>query len=349
MSSILCLCAVAIQAVPAVWTEAPPLPIPITNNAVAGVLTPEGHAVFSFLGLDSTKRWDGLTNRAFRWELEGRAWKEISPVPGGGRLAATAQAVRGKVYLFGGYTVAEDGNEHTSPNLDIFDPNSGSWRRGSPIPEPVDDAVSGTWRDSLIYLISGWHDRDNVRHVQIYDPATDRWRQATPIPGTPVFGHAGAISGDVIVFLDGVRRNAGGQLRYEPVRESWRGLIDESDPTHISWSRLPNHPGPPLYRAAAAAVDGWVLFAGGTDNPYNYDGRGYDGEPSRPLDGVFGWNVETGSWHNLARLTAPSMDHRGIVALQEQLVIVGGMVADQRVTGSVAVAPLEAVVGNSRP
>jgi N-acetylneuraminic acid mutarotase len=343
MSTILCLCTVAIQALSTVWMEAPPLPIPITNNAVAGMQTSEGHAVFSFLGLDSTKRWDGITNRAFRWDVGEPAWKEISPVPGPGRLAATAQVVRGEIYLFSGYTVADDGGERTLPDVAIINPGTGRWRQGTPIPEPVDDAVSGTWRDSLIFLISGWQDRDNVRHVQIYDPATDGWQQATPIPGTPVFGHAGAIVGNTIIYLDGARTNPG-RPRYKVVTESWRGLIDENNPTGISWSRLPNHPGPPLYRAAATAVDGWVLFAGGTANPYNYDGLGYDGVPSRPLDGVFGWNAQTSSWYSLPRLTRASMDHRGIVAVQHQLLIVGGMVGDQMVTRRVAVAEIGAIL-----
>ncbi len=343
MSTILCLCTVAIQATSPTWMEAPPLPIPVTNNAVAGTTTSEGPAVFSFLGLDSTKRWDGITNRAFRWNLGEPAWTELDPVPGPGRLAATAQAVRGEIFVFSGYTVAEDGGESTLPNVDVLDPESGTWRTGSPIPEPVDDAVSGIWRDSLIFLVSGWQDRDNVRHVQIYDPAADRWQQATPIPGTPVFGHAGAIVGNTIVYVDGTRRNAG-RPRYEIVAESWLGRINEEDPTQIHWSRLPDHPGPPLYRAAATALEGWVLFAGGTDNPYNYDGLGYNSVPSGPLTGVFGWNSQAGSWHTLPGLTTPTMDHRGIVALKGQLLIVGGMVAGQTVTQRVVVAEVGTIL-----
>ena len=39
-------------------------------------------------------------------------WREAAPVPGGvGRLAATAVAVGELAYVFGGYTVAEDGSE----------------------------------------------------------------------------------------------------------------------------------------------------------------------------------------------------------------------------------------------
>ncbi len=37
-------------------------------------------------------------------------WENIEPVPGGkGRLAASAVAAGGEVYVFGGYTVAQDG------------------------------------------------------------------------------------------------------------------------------------------------------------------------------------------------------------------------------------------------
>ena len=58
---------------------------------------------------------------------------------------------------------------------------------------PVDDTVSGVWRDRLIFLVSGWSVDANVDAVQVYDPALNRWMRATPVPGIPVFGHAGGI------------------------------------------------------------------------------------------------------------------------------------------------------------
>ena len=339
----LCLCALA-----QIWISAPPLPVPVTNNAVAAWTDGARTTVYSFLGLDSTKAWNGVTNRAFEWAIGRQTWEEIEPVPGPGRLAATAQAVGGRVFVFGGYTVAEDGSERSLPHVDVYDPRSGRWSRGAPMPIPVDDAVSGVWADSLIFLISGWHDRDNVTNVQVYDPFSDTWRQATPIPGRPVFGHTGAIAGNTIVYIDGVRRNAG-TPRYEIEPTSWRGEIDPTDPARIVWTRLPAHPAPALYRAAAVAVGDEVLFAGGTDNPYNYDGIGYDGTPSRPRDDVFGFNVKTGTWRRLPSLATPSMDHRGMVLAGDRLVIVGGMVGDQIVASQVATAMVGEVVGRRRP
>ena len=106
----------------AIWRAGPPLPSPVTNNAVAAVEVDGTVAVFSFLGLDSTKVWSGVTDVAYRWDVGSGGWRTIEPVPGPGRLASTAQVVGGLVYLIGGYTVAEDGAERSVPNVDVYDP-----------------------------------------------------------------------------------------------------------------------------------------------------------------------------------------------------------------------------------
>ncbi len=320
----------AIQ-VPSAWTPAPPLPSPVANNAVAVLTGPDAVTVFSFMGLGPSKSWDAVTDAAYAWTIGDSVWTAVPPVPGPGRLAATAQGLGGKVYLFGGYTVAEDGSEASLPDVDIYDPRVGTWAKGAPIPVPTDDAVSGVWRDSLIYLVSGWHDRANVPDVQVYDAAADRWFAASPIPGRPVFGHSGALAGNSLVYVDGVavRRE---RPRFALDAASWRGEIHPGDPGTITWSRLPPHPGPPLYRAASGAVGAWIVFAGGTDNPYNYDGTGYDGVPSEPRREVFALDVRTGRYRELPPLPIPSMDHRGLIVAHDTLVLVGGMGPGRLVT-----------------
>jgi len=181
-------------------------------------------------------------------------WRRVADAPGPGRLASTARAVDGRIYLFGGYTVAEDGSEVSEPRVDVYDPSADAWSPAAPMPVPVDDAVSGVWRDSLIVLVSGWSDGDNVPDVQLYDPAADAWTAGTPIPGPPVFGHAGGVVGDDVVYVDGVRTTEEGEPRFRMAPGSWRGRIDPDDPTSIAWERLPDHPGPPVYRAAAGAA-----------------------------------------------------------------------------------------------
>ena len=151
------------------------------------------------------------------------------------------------------------------------------------------------------------------------------------------------VAGNTIVYVDGTRRNED-RPRYEIERASWRGDIDPENPTRIRWTRLPDHPGPPVYRGAATVVGNLVMFAGGTDNPYNYNGMGYDGVPAEPSARVFAFDVVANAWRDLPPLGAPSMDHRGIVAVGDRLVIVGGMRAGQRVVANVVTASVRRVV-----
>jgi len=344
----------------ATWSLGPALPIPVGNNAVAGLVTSHGPSVFSFMGIDSTKVWSGVTSRAFRWDMDSTGgWMEIDPVPGPGRLAAVAQGFEGRVYLFGGYTVAEDGSEVSAASVDVYDPELGTWSSAAPIPLPVDDAVSGVWGDSLIVLVSGWHDGGNVPDVQFYDPRSDSWRTGAGITGTPVFGHSGGVTGDAVVYLDGAKV-VDGTPRYVLDRSTWLGRLGgtgtgDASPRGteveipVAWSRLTDHPGPPLYRSAGLGVDGWVLFAGGSDNPYNYDGQGYDGTPSEPLDQVLAFRVSDGTWHALSPLPTPTMDHRALATVDGRVVLAGGIGPGQVVRAGTYVARLEELLESRRP
>ncbi|GMV07242.1 MAG: hypothetical protein AMXMBFR53_35170 [Gemmatimonadota bacterium] len=329
-----------------VWTAGPPLPQPVTNNAVAAVEVDGAVAVFSFLGMDSTKVWSGVTNAAYRWDVGSPdGWQAIEPVPGPGRLASTAQVVRGRIYVLGGYTVGADGSERSVPDVNVYDPVSGAWSRGADIPVPVDDAVSGVWRDSLIVLVSGWRNDRAVADVQWYDPVRDRWSSASPIPGTPVFGHAGAVVGDHIIYLDGAKA-AEGEPRFALDTAAWLGNVDPEDPALVEWTALPEHPMPGLYRAAGGSVGGLALFVGGTENPYNYDGVGYDGVPAEPIRQVLAYAPRAGTWRNLAAPPLPSMDHRTLGVAGGVVYVVGGMEEDRVVSSKVWLASVPTLLAS---
>ena len=78
-----------------------------------------------------------------------------------------------------------------------------------------------------------------------------------------------------------------------------------------------------------------VVFAGGSDNPYNYNGIGYDGVPSEPSSAVFGFDFSRLSWLVYEELVYPSMDHRGLITQNDELYIVGGMGLKQQVLSRV--------------
>lgn len=324
----------------------PPLPVPVTNNAVVSITAEGREFVISFAGLGEGKTPGDIHARTFVLDTGEMQWHEAAPLPGGvGRLAATAIAVGEKAFVFGGYSVAEDGEEVSTRWVHTFDPLSGVFEELQPMPVPVDDSVAVSYEDRYIYLISGWHDFGNVNLVQRYDVETNTWDQATPTPGRGVFGHAGGIVDDTIVYCDGVavKPHLDRKREFVASNKCFAGTIDATDGRRIDWRALEPHPGKARYRMAAAGSTAHdaVMFVGGSDNPYNYDGIGYDGEASSPAADALMFSLETNSWEELDVDGIATMDHRGLVAFRGGWLIVGGMLDNQKVTKSVTRLKLE--------
>jgi N-acetylneuraminic acid mutarotase len=316
----------------------PPLPRPVTNNVAATIRIGGERYIVSLLGLGSGKTWRDVRSDGFVVRVGDLRWQPLPSVPDGqGRLAAAMVAVDGRVLVIGGYTVAKDGTEKSTPEVYALDIVHRSYQQLTDIPTPVDDAVALVYRDRFVYLVSGWHDHGNVALVQRYDVLEDRWVSATPFPGTPVFGHAGAIADNVLVVCDGVRvTEQQGKRRFEPSPECWRGVIDTDAPENIDWTRIAQHPGPARYRMAATAIgDGMaLLFVGGSANPYNFDAIGYDGKPSEPEPGAIVYDLDAGLWRQQATAVA-TMDTRNLVVVGGKALVIGGMRVHQRVEGTV--------------
>jgi hypothetical protein len=324
----------------------PALPVPVANNAVAGVKVGRRSYVVSFNGLGAGKTHADTLASTYVYDSRSRQWSAAPDVPGDvGRLASVAATADGKVYVFGGYTVAEDGSEVSTPWTHVFDPRKLEFDARAPMPVPVDDAVAVTYADRYIYLVSGWHDLGNVNLVQRYDTKTDSWDQATPTPGPAVFGHAGGIVGNTIVYCDGVAVEPHDDRRrdFVAVPDCLLGIIDAEDSRRIDWRTIKYHPGLPRYRMAAAGLDegNAVLFVGGSENPYNYDGIGYDGEPASPARGALLFDIDEQDWRVLDIDGEGTMDHRGLVQFKGKWLTIGGMAADQRVTDAVFAYELE--------
>jgi len=313
------------------------LPAPVANNAVTLV----GDTALSFGGLLSGKTWEDTTHRAFACELTDGTCREIAGLPDGiGRLASVAVTVQNKAYVFGGYTVAADGAEVSTPQIWAFDVRDESYQPMKPMPVPVDDAMALVYLDRYVFLVSGWHDHDNVDLVQVFDTQENRWFSATAFPGNPVFGHAGGIVDEVMLVCDGVKvvppSVPGARRTFEGSPACWRGEIDRQDLTQINWSLAGSLP-PAGYRMAGAGFEGAIWFAGGTDNPYNYNGIGYNKVPAQPSQHVWRYDIITGEFEVFADKPMASMDHRGLLVHQGQFVIVGGIGENQQVLDTVQV------------
>ncbi|WP_251359860.1 hypothetical protein [Kangiella sp. TOML190] len=324
---------------------------PISNNAVAVAYRTDQKGnreawLYSFNGLMQGKSWRDVSSNAFAVNPLTAESKELPPVPGSsGRLASIAATVSNQIYIFGGYTVAQDHTEVSTPQVYRFAPRAETYQLVTQMPTPVDDSVALVYQNRYIYLVSGWHNNGNVSLVQVLDTKDMSWHQATPYPGAPVFGHAAGMVGNQMVIADGVKvlKVINGKRHYGINPESYLGVIDENNFRKIRWQKLPEHPGAARYRMAAAGINtlNQVVFVGGSDNPYNFNGIGYNGVPSQPNDLMFAYDLSNSTWQELGRHTPATMDHRGLLKVEGEFYILGGMLKDQQTTDLVLKIELE--------
>lgn len=336
----LLLAAINVAAEPVKIEPLPALPQPVTNNAVTVVSTAQGDYLYSFLGLGSGKTWQDISSGAAVLNPGSDTWTELEPVPGSaGRLAASAVSAAGAAWLFGGYTVAADGNEKSIPGVYRIRPGESQLQWLTDMPVPVEDSVMLVYQDRYIYLVSGWHDLGNVNLVQVLDTKTLQWAQATPWPSAPVFGHSGGISAGQMLICDGVRIQYPADespREFLPSNECWSGRIDTENHRRIHWRSVLAHPGAARYRMAANG-DGnkRVVFAGGSTNPYNFNGIGYNGVPAEAEKSVFSYSFAKGEWQQHGDLPKGTMDHRGLPYANGWYYLIGGMHDKQTVVPDV--------------
>jgi N-acetylneuraminic acid mutarotase len=333
------LCAVFLRA--ADQPKIPPMPTALSNNAVASLKN--GIEVYSLMGVGPKKTWDDITNKMYVLRFKSGKWTEGRAVPGvAGRLAASAVGARGQVFVFGGYVVDGQGTEITVADVNSYVPEDSRWYRAEDIPVPVDSAVIGLNHDRYIYLVGGRSKNGPVNNVQVYDAEKNTWSQATPFPGTPVFGHAGGLADDVIVVVDGAKKNTAGGSPYVASDECWMGKIDHKDPNKIEWSKLPPHPGPGRFGIVAGSGerDRRILFSGGTASPHNFKGLDSEGKLAEISPVTFVFEVHGSRWETITEDTFDvRTDGRGVLNTPLGPLILGGVLKNGAISARVMALP----------
>ena len=314
-----------------------PMPLAVSNNAVANVTIDGKDYIYSFGGIDNSKIYSGISLRSFRYSVNDNMWEEIDPLPDTmPKIAAAASVVKGKVYIIGGYYVFPDGHEKSSYKVHVFDPVRNEFLvDAEDLLTPIDDQVQAVWNDSLIYVASGWSDSLNVNLVQVYKPG-GHWHYATSMPDEPgfkVFGSSGIIIGDNLYFAGGAGN--GREARF-PVQPSVKvGHINPSNPLEITWEiykdSLAN-----VYRPAAVNIDDNPYWIGGAPKSYNYNGIAYTGEAVSPRNNPIYFTSDNEILVDIDKYIPQIMDLRGAAELSDgRLAIVGGMSINQEVSNQV--------------
>lgn len=318
-----------------IWTELDTMPFRTANNAVCEAIVNGQEYVYSFGGIDTSKLYSGIHQRSFKYDVSANTWSEIAPLPDTlGKIAAGASFVKGKIYIMGGYHVLQNSNELSSDRVHIYNPDTDSFEPdGAPIPLAIDDHVQCVYKDSLIFVVTGWSNTSNKPDVQIYNPSTDTWQTGTDVPNTNFFvsfGASGYIVGDTLYYHGGTA----GNFSFTARKHMRKGYINPADPTDITWELMEDAPGTAGYRAACSSVGNTIFWIGGAPTAYNYNGIAYNGSGGvDPSARILHFSVHDYQYADEVNQPYGVMDLRGIAKLSNnRWIICGGMDTNQVVS-----------------
>ncbi|RFC55387.1 Kelch repeat-containing protein [Brumimicrobium aurantiacum] len=299
------------------WTQLADLPIPTSNNALVEASTPNGKFAYSFGGITDSLTHQDIHQRVFKYNVSQDIWSEMDPIPDTlGKIGSAASFVNGKIYLIGGYHVEANGDETSSEKVHIYNPLNDEFEpNGTNLPIPIDDHVQAVWKDSLIYVVTGWSNTSNSPAVQIYNPYTNTWTLGESTPNTSEFksfGASGYILGDTIFYFGGVKDAP----NFETTNFLRKGVIDPNNPTQIDWSIININSGLPIYRSACSGHNYSVFWIGGTQEAYNYNAiEYYTNDTVYSNSRIFEINFQTQQQSNLFNEQNRVMDLRGIAKI----------------------------------
>ncbi|UTW61585.1 T9SS type A sorting domain-containing protein [bacterium SCSIO 12741] len=312
------------------------LPEAVSNNAVCeGFINGEAY-LYSFGGIDTSKKYSGIHLRSFRFNTQTGLAERIPDLPDTlGKVAAAASRIGDVIYIAGGYHVYANGNERSSNKMHRYQISTNSFLPdGQNMPVATDDHVQAVWKDSLIYLITGWSHSGNIPLVQIYDAKNDSWTAGSNVPNNhdyKSFGSSGIIIGDTIYYYGGASGSAG----FAAQNQLRMGVINPSDPTQITWSISTPDSNEYGYRMACARLENKVLWIGGSEVTYNYNGIAYNGSGGvAPINRYIYITHPDQIWIK-DQISVP-MDLRGVADVgMGVFYLAGGMEEDQKVTSAV--------------
>lgn len=316
-------------------TKVATLPVKVTNNTVCEGFIDNKPYLFSFSGIDSTKKYDGIHLKSFRYNINTKETIQIQNLPDNrGKIACAANRIDDIIYISGGYYVYKDGHEISSNKMHRYDiKNNIFLKDATAIPIATDDHVQAIWNNRLIYIITGWSNKKNIPNVQIYNPKEDIWLTGTSTPNTSnykSFGASGTIIGNTIYYFGGATSDKGFSIQ----NELRIGEINPKKPTEIKWTiQNTKHVG---YRMACANVNNEVHWIGGSNETYNFDGIAYNksgGVPTNNRDLQF--CPKSKKFKENIALELP-MDLRGIATIKPKIkYIAGGMLGNQEVSNAI--------------
>lgn len=239
------------------------MPEPTAMNVVTSVNVGPDQYVYSFGGASQDLNLSSIHQNIVKYNVSSGFWQNVNVVldtiP---KLGYDVSVVDNIMYIIGG-TRYQNGEMTDLSTVQVFNPFTDTLEpNGASLLKPVSNHQQFVWRDSLIYVVSGWSNGELIADVQLFNPFFDTWEMATPLPESTVFksaGGSGYIIQDTIYYWGGTNATNGAltnNLR--------KGIIDVENPVNIEWLNEGETVAENIYRPLASGHSETVFWYGGT-------------------------------------------------------------------------------------
>ena len=248
--------------------------MPVANHDIFSAVLPGKLYVFGGMANHGYPAKYTYFNDLFVLDVRGNRWEIVSHLDPARSYNGCA-AMAGRIWVIGGRVL--DKEPVPIDRVDIYNPDSGLWETGPPLPTPRSEAVILPVNDR-IYVIGGVSGKGDPRSYDTLSigPAENTWRREPAPPGGALSQSSGCvIDGAIYTFSP----QAHGVLRY--------------DPTTRVWDQLPPPPGEiTLWAALCGAHEGelWVMGGNTEKRPtfiYSPTTRSWRSGPELPTP--LGW------------------------------------------------------------
>ncbi|HEX5504057.1 MAG TPA: kelch repeat-containing protein [Thermomicrobiales bacterium] len=243
-------------------------------------------------------------------------WEPVAPRPASGwPVHSATRLADGRVLVTSLISSCSTGCGRT----DLFDPATGRWTAGAPLPADGGIANPVVLADGRVLFAAGARSAGITpssyfayNSAQVYDPATDTWIPVAPLK-TGRGGHTTTLLADGTVLV------AGGSIGQGEAPTAPTAAVERYDPRVNRWTPAASLPAARAYQGAARLPDGRVLVFGGLTAPPD---RPYD---TTPVATAVVYDPATDRWAPAASMATPrALGLRAVTLTDGRVLVIGG-------------------------